>query len=48
MHFPEFQQVKSFPKSKVYIGSMEGHVIHATWEGYEFNPGEEINSESKS
>jgi hypothetical protein len=47
MHFLEFQQVKSCPKSEMYIGSMEGHMIHATWVGYEFNPGEEINSESK-
>ncbi|PNF18221.1 hypothetical protein B7P43_G17753 [Cryptotermes secundus] len=48
LYKPEFQQVKSLPKSKVYIGSMEGHVIHATWEGYEFNLGEEMNSESNN
>jgi hypothetical protein len=47
MNFIEFQEVKSCPKSKMYIGSLEGHVIHATWEGYEFDPGEKINSECK-
>jgi hypothetical protein len=31
----------------MYIGSMEGEVIEAMWEGYEFNPGENINSEGE-
>jgi hypothetical protein len=26
---------------------MEGEVIEAMWEGYEFNPGENINSEGE-
>jgi hypothetical protein len=47
MHSPELQEVKCCPKSEMYIGSVEGHVIHATWEGYEFDPGETINSEGK-
>jgi hypothetical protein len=47
MHVPELQEVKSYPKSKMFIGSLEGHVIHATWAGYEFDRGETINSEGK-
>lgn len=31
----------------MFIGSLEGHVIHATWAGYEFDRGETINSEGK-
>ena len=31
----------------MFIGSLEGHVIHATWAGYEFDDGETINSEGK-
>jgi hypothetical protein len=47
MYLAEFQDVKGYPKSRMYIGSMEGQVIQATWEGYEFNPGNKINSEGK-
>jgi hypothetical protein len=46
-HFPEFQEVKGYPERKMYIGSMEGRVIEATWEGYEFNSGENINVEGE-
>jgi hypothetical protein len=31
----------------MYIGSMEGEVIEAMWEGYESNAGENINSEGE-
>jgi hypothetical protein len=44
---PELQEVKSYPESRMYIGSVEGQVMHATWKGYEFDPGEKINSEGK-
>ena len=31
----------------MFIGSLEGHVIHTTWAGYEFDCEETINSEGK-
>jgi hypothetical protein len=46
-HFSEFQNIKGYPERKMYIGSMEGQVIKATWEGCEFNSGENIIVEGK-
>ncbi|KAJ9579438.1 hypothetical protein L9F63_024462 [Diploptera punctata] len=42
---PEFHKPKEHPKCRIYIGSMDGEVMQATWSGHEFNPGESINSE---
>jgi hypothetical protein len=47
MHVPELQELKSYPKSKMYIGSVEGHVINATWAGCEFDCEETTNPEGK-
>ncbi|XP_021939103.1 WD repeat-containing protein 63 isoform X3 [Zootermopsis nevadensis] len=43
---PEFQKVKWYPEMKMYVGSMEGQVVQAAWEGYEFNSGENIHVEA--
>ncbi|PSN55815.1 hypothetical protein C0J52_02478 [Blattella germanica] len=43
---PELQKPKSHPEMKMYLGSLEGEIIEAKWEGYEFNPGDAVNIEN--
>ncbi|XP_069694476.1 dynein axonemal intermediate chain 3-like isoform X2 [Periplaneta americana] len=42
---PEFQKPRDSPKTELYIGTLEGGVVQATWQGHEFNPGDVVNSE---